>query len=622
VSPHPAARRDVRLRPFGSALTLARENITGPTPRSSGAPVEHPRHPYRFATWILYAVLTVVVWGLFAADRGLLQDDASALFWVRYQASRGPLAALLFTVTPTRLLANVSYGLAGYCPDPILALHLFYGAAWLGLGLLTHAIARELFPDRPRLPLVAGALTLCATADFLTNSPISLGYHVAACAMAASVWSGLLWLRLGRWPWAVAAAVFLTWSLWTYEAGLPSILLAPLLFWIADRFRWTRRLAVLAVLWVAVLLPWSFAFQRFLTEPGGYASRAVLKTTPRELFRYSVYLFRENFTPWTWLFERPVWFSTVERVLPLRLTVPLTLLALSVFLWAAAGRRRRNAPRERGTRGLARAGALLAWLEMATYASNAVFAGVISFDVFYRTHVFSKVWASILIALLGDWLSSALGRAERIGLVLPAVFVAFGAAAGLERQDYYLSSWRNHRIELASIVEQVPALRPGSSLVLYCPPYRPFKATEAEYLARAWLSLLEGDPTLHERVFLWSESRNAGCQAEVSGLHCWGEGQEPCFREGKCPGALVPFDKMVLLTFSPRTGRFEWNETVPEALLAPLAPKPVGYSPWEQVLRRPLEPWIERRLFGPPMGLARFLPVFKNDAARASGYSK
>ena len=567
-----------------------------------------------FRAWTLYTVLAVVVWGLFAADRGLLQDDAAVLFWVRYQARLGPLAALLFTVTPTRLLANVSYGLAGYCPDPILALHLFYGAAWLGLGLLAHLVAGELFPGRPRLRLVAGALTLCATADFLTNSPISLGYHVAACAMAAAVWSGLRWLRTGRWPAAAAAGFFLSWSLWTYEAGLPSVLLAPVLFWIAGRFVWTRRWAVLAAIWVIVLFPWSFAFWRFLTEPGGYASKAVVKTAPLELFPLSVDLFRQNFTPWEWLLDRPVWFAPVERVLPLRLTVPLTLLALLVFVWAAAARPRRERAEAEPERVSLRAAALLVWLAVATYASNAIFAGVISADVFYRTHIFSKVWASILIALLGEGLSSRLGRAERIGLVLPALFVAFGAAAGLERQDYYLSSWRNHRAELASIVAQVPALRPGSSLVLYCPPYRPFKATEAEYLTHAWLSLLEGDSTLTSRVYLWSESRKTGCEGEGTGLRCWKEGQEPCVPHRECAGALVPYDKMVLLTFSPRAGRYEWNDPFPSALLEPLAPKPLGYRPSEQVLKRPLEPWIERRLFG-PFALARFLPVFKKDAA-------
>jgi hypothetical protein len=592
--------------------SMGRADRAGPSaPREGTA-----RH--RFQAWTLYAVLTIVVFGLFAADRGLLQDDAAVLFWVRYQARRGPLAALLFTVTPTRLLANVTYGLAGYCPDPILALHLFYGVAWLGLGLLTHQITGELFPDRPRLRLVAGALALCATADFLTNSPISLGYHVAACAMAAAVFCGLRWLRLGRWPWAAAAGATLAWSLWTYEAGLPSVLLAPLLFWIAGRFQWTRRLAVLAAIWVIDLLPWSFAFRRFLTEPGGYASRAVVKTAPLELLSVSVDLFRQNFTPWEWLLDRPVWFSPVERVLPLRLTVPLTLLALLVFLWAAASWPWRGAAPGAASRVSLRAAAILVWLEVATYASNAVFAGVISADVFYRTHIFSKVWASVLIALLGDGLSSLLGRAERLGLALPALFVTFGAAAGLERQDYYLSSWRNHRAELASIVERVPALRPGASLVLYCPLYRPFKATEAEYLAHAWLSLLDGDPTLSSRTFLWSESRRAGCQAEASGLRCWEEGQEPCFRQGTCRGALLPYERLVLLTFSPETRRYEWNDAVPAPLLGPASPNPSAYRPSRQVVMKPLEPWIERRLFG-PWGLARFLPVFKKDAAlRAS----
>ena len=100
---------------------------------------------------------------------------------------------------------------------------------------------------------------------------------------------------------------------------------------------------------------------------------------------------------------------------------------------------------------------------------------------------------------------------------------------------------------------------------------------------------------------------------EGKALRCWDEGQESCFHEGRCPGTLLPFEKLVLMSYSPASGRYEWKDAFTGA---PLEAPAVGYRPSQLVERRRLEPWIERWLFG-PWRLARFLPVFADDAAHS-----
>jgi len=79
---------------------------------------------------ILYAYLTILVWGLTAPWRGLWQDDTIYLRMVR---NRNRLRHALFGPigTPMRKLYGLPTWLASITPRPVLALQLLYGAFWV-----------------------------------------------------------------------------------------------------------------------------------------------------------------------------------------------------------------------------------------------------------------------------------------------------------------------------------------------------------------------------------------------------------------------------------------------------------------------------------------------------------
>lgn len=170
------------------------------------------------------------------------------------------------------------------------------------------------------------------------------------------------------------------------------------------------------------------------------------------------------------------------------------------------------------------------------------------------------------------------------------MFVCFGIYGGLERQDYYLGYWRFHRSQLVSIVEQLPGLKDNANLIFYVPPCSPYLVTEAEYLARSWMSYLYNDPFLSRRVFLWSWDRKTQCLNEVDGFLCDEEGGQQ---------KLIPYDKSVLLMYSLEQNRFLLQNTIPEFLLTNASFQPKGYDPHAQIVNGFLPTYSHSILYRP-----------------------
>jgi len=555
-----------------------------------------------------YLVLTLVVWGLFAVDRGLWQDDVAILAVVQTQTSASALGVFAPIVAPTRRLLGLPFALALATPQPVLALQLLYGATWLGVGLAMYWLGRLLAPGRRDVAYLAGALTLCATGDFLTDSPVALGYDVSTLAFVAALCHLLRWLRGGGGYWLIGSAVLVTGALWTMEAVLPSVVLAPLLLWAAREGAPSRRWAIGTLVWFALLAPFLATLIPFLVDRHSYAATAFVPLRLPERLQRTAGLFANNFTPWRWAF-RPVWFPRPEPVIPLGIRVPASALGTAVFLWGArhlpwatpTSTRPKSAPR------------LLAGISLLmALASNATAASLQLSDIFYRTQVVSRVWTSLFLALASSEAVGWLGRRHRlVGLLLPSTFVVFGLAGGLERQDFFLASWRQHRVELASILEEAPWMQPDAWLVLYTPPVAAFLATEAPYLARCWAVVLYQDPSMAGRLFLWSRERKTGCRAEERAFRCWEEPEAACVAAGTCDGLTLPYEKVVLMSYAAAEGRFRLQRQLPAELLGDRRRSGLGYAPEAMIGRRPVGRFPHRLLFEAPL-LARYLPAFRD----------
>lgn len=553
------------------------------------------------APWGLWILLTILVWGLFAPDRGLYQDDVSMLSITQESWNSGGFSALFAPMgTPTRRLLGIPFFLAWATGESALALQLLYGLVWLAIGWAAFALSRVLFPESPHAAWLSGTLTICATSDFLTDSLVALGYQVCVLLGLLALVCLLRFLKGGGWPWLVVGCTCAAASVFTVDGASVALALAPLLFVAVAGL--TARGIVACAAWGAALLPYGITFLVSLRDTSGYLTKAMAPLPlPARLHNTGV-LLANDVAPWMWTLARRSLGERPPHAIPPWLWAVAGLAGVTV-VWRSVAR----FPMARGLAFPLRERLAAAWCVAVALLSHAAFAGVAFSDLFYRTHVLSRVFVSIVLGLVAGRLLARGGTARIAGLALVALFTGLGVAGGMERQDLYLAAWRRHRVELRSVLEEVPAADPRATLLLVVPPDPSYQATEVPYLAARWFTLLYPNYSRRPKVFLWSLDARTSCLTQPEGFRCRLEEEKGCFDAGTCPGTKLAWDEIVLFTWHAEEGRFRLEDEIPEVLLGGLPP-PLGlYRPRDLILPGPPEPRAARLLRG-DVGLARFLP--------------
>lgn len=553
-------------------------------------PEARDRWPRRLAAGLtgdsaLYFVLLLLVWGLTVPMRGLWQDDTLLLRLARNFQGHGFMAALTPVVAPLRRLYSLPFRLALATPQPIWTLHLVYGVTWLGQALAAGWIARLLLPGRRLTRFLAVCLTLTATSDYLTGNLTSLGYNLSALMLLLAVGCSLRYLAGGSAGWIAIACAGTAVSIWTIDVAIPALPFVPLLlFWRGGTEAGRRILGVLAAVGLtlapAVPVEW-----RFLHDASGYAALAMQPMRLTERLHRTTSLWCENFTPWRWAFSHPVWYPRPPATIPLWAIGLATGVAAAWFAFRARQAQNPDRP-ERTTRTLLLAGIFAAM----ALAANAAYASLQMAEVHYRTHILSRTWASLAVAVLAGWAVQQWPRLRGGFLLVPLLFVGFGVWGGLERQDLWVSTWRLHKKELLSIVTTAPALTPGTGIILRSPPTPDlYLATEADYLAQSWLTLLYDDPAIH--ALRLAPDRGTGCRATPEGLDCWHEQEAECFVAGACAADRFPYNTLVILDFDNGKGTYSLvSDPRGDFLLGGSGAALAGYRPAGRILKRPLTP--------------------------------
>jgi hypothetical protein len=553
------------------------------------------------APWGLWVVLTLLVWGLFAPDRGLFWDDASQMAYSKEVWTSAGLFGLLAPMgSTTRFLLAFPFFIAWATPEPVLALHLLYGLSWLAVGWAAWRLAGELFPGAPRAAWLAGTLTVCATGDYLTGSPVALGYQICTLLGLIGLQCAVRFVKGGPWPWLVAGCASAAASVFTIDGATVALALAPLLLFATGGFG--KRTWVAVAAWVSTLVPYGLLFLGALHNPAAYVGAATAPLPAIDRVLRTAVLTSNDLFPWTWTFSRVVFGDAPPRAVPVWLWAAAA--ALGLFLVARGLARLSDDPPAQEPR---RESLAAAWCMLATVGLHAAWAGVAFSHIFFRTQVFSRVLVSIVLGLAASRLLARGGRARAAGLAVVALFTGFGIAGGMERQDFYLATWRRHRIELSSLVEEVPRAKPSATLLLVVPHDPAFQATEAPYLAMRWSMLLWEDDATRPRTFLWSVDAKTSCVVDKEGFRCRMPEEKECFDSGACPGTRLRWDGIILLTWRAEEGRYRLENEIPEVLLGGLPPPLDLYRPRDLILPGSPNRRTARFLRG-DVGLGRLFP--------------
>jgi len=530
----------------------------------------------------VYAALTILVWGANALQRGLWQDDVQALGEVFRRSSHPWWALLSPDPGPLRRLTLLGSALAWVTPHPVWALQILCALIWLGNGLLAGWIAGLLLPERRWTRFAVVCLTLTATSDFGTGSMVGLAYNMAALLLLASIGCALLWIRGGRIVALISSAILLACSLLTMEVALPAMPFFALLFiWIAG---WPpkRRLIALFAAWGIVLIPVVIVEWVFLHDPNSYASVALVSMSKRALLGRTLKLWLTNFAPWRWVFARPQWYVRPPAVTS---TVWMVIGALTAaLLFLLRGRAKEDADGRRSFR-------LAALFATMALIANAAYANVWFSELHYRTHILSRIWASAAVGIFAGWIGTRWPRMKWAAIAGVTVFVFFGTWGGMERQDFFLVTWRQHQRELASILDVAPSLRPGTAVILRSNSTSGrYLATEADYLTKHWLRLLYDDSKL--RTMRIDSRRGGVCAPTDGGLLCRAEGQEISY-DNKTRVTFFRFDELVVMDYDSASGTYRLLHSLREDPLACGYESAAGrYRPESRIIN---VPWTLRQ---------------------------
>lgn len=577
-----------------------------PDPTPSNRPLVASHRGVEIAA---YLALLTLVWGLSAGERGFYHDDGLHLALVHHEADR--LAGALRPIaSPTRFLVAWPYALALATAWPALALQMVDGAAMLALALAVRALARRLLPGERRSAFVAGALVLVATGDLLSVSTVALHYRVAVLACLGALLAAIAALEAtARMALAIrllGVVLLLQASLWTIEVALPVILLAPPLLALSAPGATRRRRALVGALWYGSLLPFGAAFLSALLDRSGYLARTVPALGLVDRARETARLLLWDWTPWRWLRPLSTWYPPPPPLLPPGFGAACGLLAAALVVAAAcrlpgttAGEMGAASPRHRALT----AGALV----LLGIAAALPYAGIAPLGAYFRTQQVTRIVAALLLALGMAALARRLRR-PALALAVPAVFVLLGTWSAVRRQDELVGSWRRAQRELGSILDEVPRLRRGATLVLFHDGAPWLLATEAEYLAQSWFELLYDRRDGDQALVSWSPRRGSGCRSTGAGLDCWGEGQVPCDGRRPCSPRHLADEQTVVLVFRPAEGRYRLAETLSEVLAHDETAVGAGYRPRAWIESAP-ESDLARRLLSTPAALGLWPPT-------------
>ena len=498
---------------------------------------------------------------------------------------------------PTRILTAFPLAVAALTPWPEWSAAALLVATWLLVAGTTYAVTSRLFPENRTAAILAFLLAGTTAYD------ISLLHAVYVPILITSLlhWSGLLALLVycekRSIRWLLGSSLLQIASLLTYATTLPAIFIGPFLAlaFIAgtsDFRRALRPFTAIAVAWWTPAICYLGALAWVATQPRNYITGGALTLQSPSGFLWSALkLIAKNFDPIVWLHPHP-YFGNPPRIIDPGVVWGLAILATALMVPLVIGASRADA----GRVPLRKSRWVLAALFLTIVGSNLATVMVQESQLNLRTHVISRLYAALIIAVL----CSTFLRSRKIaffatGLIVTVPILAVGAWTVADRAAYLTSIWPRHRTELRSLDDLVQRIDRRAAIVLFEPPGAGYTATIVSWHALRWIVFMRGDGSSPPQFAIWSPARKADCGVHGPNLECEGDVQ---------PLTKIPLRQLVLLRYDIGDCRFKLvdNEWVDDSL--PYSPP--DYAPQAWMLDQPLPSgeYFRRLVYG-PQGLGR-----------------
>jgi len=413
-------------------------------------------------TLLLYWILVMGAWGLFAGDRGLTFEThliTPCLSDVR---------ACLMYVDELRPYNSLYMGLAYLLGDgSYFSFQLFYGLLWWGKGIVLFLLFYRIWPGQPLFAILVGAVAIAHASDGALNwvgQLHQLGFIFFGVLSVYLLVEG--WLSESRKAaigFTVAALLALYLSLWTYESHFFILLTIPIILH-ALRPKLNRRFWLTTAAWY--ILPAVYAglqIHRTLTKSFNAYQKTVLRSdlTAIAIGRDWLTHVWQSLRFWHWgNTATPIGVGILATVVA-GLCVGAFGLGLYLLLQTKPVSLKLPAPRQLWA--TARIGLLILILSFPVYVlleGNAIF---------WRTQMLSSVGAAIAlvsgIGLLVYLIPSMKGRTI-VAIALCAWIIFMGVRTSVLLQGFHESRWKLHQNVMQQVSQLVPDIEPQTLILV------------------------------------------------------------------------------------------------------------------------------------------------------------
>lgn len=497
----------------------------------------------------------------------------------------------------SRVLIALPLALASLTPWLEWTTALLLIATWLLVAGTTYAITERLFPGNRIAAILAFFVAGTTAYDISLLHAGYLPFLITSLFHWAGLLALLVYCEKRSIIWLLVSSLLQIASLLTYATAVAAIFVGPFLALAiiasrSDLRAALRPFAAVATAWWIPVFGYLAALAWVALQPGNYITGGGLTwKSPASFLGSTVRAVAINFDVMAWLHPNP-YFGNPSRIFDPEAMWALAILATGLMVPLLIGASRAGA----GRVSLRNSRWILAALFLAIVGSNLATVMVQASNLNFRTHVISRLYAAILIAVLcSTFLQSRNIALWTIGLAIALTVLVIGAWTVADRASYLTSIWPRHRTELRSLDSLVQKIDRKAAIVLYEPPGAGYTATIVAWHAVPWIMLMRGDGSPPSQFALWSPARQADCSVRGVNLECQGDVQ---------PLTKIPLRQMVLLRYDMVDCRFKLveKEWVDKTLPVP----PPEYSPRAWILGEPLPSgaYFRRLVYG-PQGLGR-----------------
>lgn len=422
-----------------------------------------PRSPQVIGlTLLLYWILVMGAWGLFAGDRGLtfethlitpcLSDVRACLMYVD---ELRPYNSLYMGVA--YLLGNGSY----------FSFQLMYGLLWWGKGVVLFLLFYRIWSGYPLFAVSVGAVAIAHASDGALN-------WVGQLHQLGFIFFGVLsvyllleaWLspsRRGAIAFTLAALLSLYLSLWTYESHFLIVLTVPFCLYAVRPKRDRRFWLTIAAWYVLPTLYAGLQLHRTLTKSFNDYQKTVLRSdlSPVAIAHDWLTHLQQSLQFWQWGSNTVV--TGVGVFAPIVALGCVGAFGVGIYLLQRTPAVALKLPPPRSLWGATRIGLLVLILSFPVYV---LLEGNV---IFWRTQMLSSVGAAIALVgsmgLLASTLPSIKGRAV-VAIALCGWILFTGIRASVWLQGFHESRWKLHQNVMQQVSQLIPDIEPQTLILL------------------------------------------------------------------------------------------------------------------------------------------------------------